>query len=137
MQEDCIGGGPTRLFYLNGVLYHNSSTRFQDIRDGLSNVFMVGETRYQSTNMSWASTAKLTYLAMPFTITAARDLINSVPAQPPSNWEEISRMFGSYHVGGCHFAMADGSVHFVSENINKFVYHELAIRNDGQPVGGF
>jgi prepilin-type processing-associated H-X9-DG protein len=31
--------------------------------------------------------------------------------------------FASRHVGGCHFALADGSVRFVSENIHHTSYH--------------
>ncbi|WP_145262102.1 DUF1559 domain-containing protein [Calycomorphotria hydatis] len=47
------------------------------------------------------------------------------------------RAFGSYHVGGAHFAMADGSVHFLSENIDIATYQNLAIRNDGNVIGEF
>lgn len=43
----------------------------------------------------------------------------------------------SPHVGGVHFTFADGSVRFLSENINTTVYHNLGARNDGNPVGDF
>lgn len=132
----CIGGSLSRLFYLNGVFYHNSHTRFRDISDGQANTFLVGETKYQSTNMGWASTAKLDFLGLPFTIAAAKEPINSSQYNP-TGWEQVSIMFGSQHTGGCHFCLADGSVQFVSENINISVYQQLAIRNDGEPVGGF
>jgi prepilin-type N-terminal cleavage/methylation domain-containing protein/prepilin-type processing-associated H-X9-DG protein len=134
-QAECIGGAVTRLFYRNGVLFHNSPTRFRDLRDGQSQVFLLGESKYQSTNMGWASTAKLDFFGLPFTIAAAKEPINSAPYDP-TGWESVSRTFGSEHPGGCHFCMADGSVHFLSENISIEVYQQLAIRDDGQPLGG-
>jgi prepilin-type N-terminal cleavage/methylation domain-containing protein len=134
-EADCVGGAVGRLFYRNGLLFHNSSARFRDIRDGSSNVFLVGESRYQGTNMGWASTAKLDFFGLPFTIAAANEPINSAPYDP-TGWENVSRLFGSEHTGGCHFCLADGSVHFVSENININVYQRLAIRDDGQPLEG-
>ena len=45
--------------------------------------------------------------------------------------------FGSHHSGGCQFAMADGSVHFVAETIDLAVYRGLGARDDGLPAGGF
>ena len=47
------------------------------------------------------------------------------------------RAFGSGHVGGCHFGLADGSVRFISENIEISTLQHLAIRNDGQVIGEF
>jgi prepilin-type N-terminal cleavage/methylation domain-containing protein len=56
--------------------------------------------------------------------------------------------FGSYHQGGGHFLLGDGSVHFISENISAVpdpggnyriygVYNRLGSREDGQAVSGF
>jgi len=55
--------------------------------------------------------------------------------------------FGSQHTGGAHFGMADGSVRFISENIqwndlpNSYsdvgIYHLLGSIADGRPVSEF
>ena len=45
------------------------------------------------------------------------------------------RTFGSMHEGGCHFLLADGSVHFANENIDMDAYQNLAMRNDKNVVG--
>jgi hypothetical protein len=50
------------------------------------------------------------------------------------NW---TRSFRSEHVGGVQFAITDGSVHFVSENIDSHVLDALATRNGGEVTGGF
>ncbi len=52
-------------------------------------------------------------------------------------WVAMTSTFGSFHPGGCHFLLADGSVHFVSDDIGLNVYRSTGIINDGKPVGGF
>ena len=47
----------------------------------------------------------------------------------------VTRCFGSYHPGGCHFAMGDASVHFISENTDLWVLRQRAVRDDGLPLG--
>ncbi len=47
------------------------------------------------------------------------------------------RTFGSYHTGGAQFVFVDGSVQFISENIDLNTYQNLGIRNDGQVLGEF
>ena len=43
----------------------------------------------------------------------------------------------SFHVGGAHFAMADGTVRFISQNVNLETMARLVLFNDGNPVGEF
>ena len=41
--------------------------------------------------------------------------------------------FSSFHPGGAHFVLVDGSAHFVSENVNQSLLQSLATRA-GQDV---
>ncbi|HEY4262730.1 MAG TPA: H-X9-DG-CTERM domain-containing protein [Schlesneria sp.] len=50
---------------------------------------------------------------------------------------DTSANFGSQHIGGCHFAFCDGSVRFISQNIDINTYQRLGNRADGQIVGDF
>jgi prepilin-type processing-associated H-X9-DG protein len=75
--------------------------------------------------------------------------INSVftgnPTGPGNNCNPIcGRGAASYHVGGAQFAFGDGSVRFISENIDwkpemtiDSTYERLGAMADGQPVGDF
>ena len=38
-------------------------------------------------------------------------------------------LYGSFHPGGANFAYADGSVHFLSDDIDPLLYVVLASRN--------
>ncbi|MFI4850256.1 MAG: DUF1559 domain-containing protein, partial [Gimesia chilikensis] len=42
----------------------------------------------------------------------------------------------SFHEGGAHFLVGDGSVHFLSENIDLQVFQQLGHISDGLPTGG-
>lgn len=43
----------------------------------------------------------------------------------------------SFHKGGCHVGMGDGSVRFVAENMNAKTFAALFTRNGGEVVGEF
>ena len=45
--------------------------------------------------------------------------------------------FSSTHVGGCQFAMGDGSIKFISENVNMQTLKDLFNRADGNMSGEF
>jgi len=56
----------------------------------------------------------------------------------PSIWSNrtiSAHNFGSNHPGGCHMAMVDGSVHFVSEQVNIHIHRQTGNRSDGMPFG--
>jgi prepilin-type N-terminal cleavage/methylation domain-containing protein/prepilin-type processing-associated H-X9-DG protein len=144
--HDCLALTSIR-FYTNGVLYVNSKVGFKDITDGTSNVFLVGESFYNPTLQNspaqraqgWASAAcTQTDGALVPTLASAWKGINSWPSNPDvtSALYIMSDYFSSRHVGGSHFLMADGSVHFVSQNVDSTLFQKTGIRNDGLPAGG-
>jgi hypothetical protein len=40
-------------------------------------------------------------------------------------------ILNSYHTGGIHVMMGDGSVHFVSDNMNFVTFQQLCVKDDG------
>jgi len=143
----CTNTAGNRYWMVNGILYHNSSTRMSHITDGTTNVFLVGETKYQSIKAGnpsqyygWASSDwPLPTYGSPSQVAGAVVAINSAAHYPAVNhtFDVQTRTFGSYHEGGCHFTMADGSVHFVSENVDLTIYQQMGKRADGLPISNF
>ncbi len=163
-EAECLTGASVnrRVRFNNGVLHTNSRVRIADIGDGTTQTFLVGESRwwsYEHTNAGWPSwfswaSANRTAGSSSHTLVlaAAVDPINNplVDYDARQEWVDDSgsytntlylgthtRCFGSRHPGGCHFAMADGSVQFLSENMDLAVYRDLADRDDGCPVGSW
>ncbi len=120
-----------RASYVTGILFAGSSIRHRDVLDGDTNVFLVGESRYGGAD--WGASAKQDSCSYPRNLAGTQDQINLYPGKGVHD----TRGFSSFHVGGCHFTMGDGSVHFVSENINLSTYRGLGRRADGLPVGGY
>ncbi len=131
---DCTSSGCSpageRNFYVTGILYSGSKTKIRDITDGVSNVFLLGESRY--TDAAWGASAKQDSCALARNIAGAQEPINLYSGRGLHS----TRGFSSFHVGGAHFGMADGSTRFISENINLASYQQLGRREDGFPNGG-
>jgi prepilin-type N-terminal cleavage/methylation domain-containing protein/prepilin-type processing-associated H-X9-DG protein len=90
------------------------------IVDGTSKTFLVGEDLPRHNiwaSWPYANNAYGTCAIPP----------NIVPED--KTWQYESYSFRSDHPGGLNFAMADGSVHFVSEDVDLDVYRSLATRN--------
>ncbi|WP_437206853.1 DUF1559 family PulG-like putative transporter [Planctomicrobium sp. SH664] len=139
-EPDCSNGSGLRVFSRAGVLYANSSIKFRDLNDGSSNVYIVGESAYFPDAMSipnrgWASSPKMTASALPLVNAVALDQINiNLGVPTPATYN--SRGFSSHHTGGCHMLYCDGSVRFMSQNIDLATYQNLANRDDALPIGG-
>ena len=63
--------------------------------------------------------------------------IVGVTTNPPNSRQATFADFSSDHPSGAQFVFCDGSVHFLSENIDYVTYQRLGDRRDGQPVGDF
>ena len=55
------------------------------------------------------------------------------PNHPDTHFDD----FSSSHVGGAQFCLGDGSVRFISENIDRGVYQSLATIQGGEVLGEF
>lgn len=110
------------------------TTRLAHVRDGASNTFAVGETVGAWTKWAWW------YSQNGVTATCAIPLNYSIPGRPREqniiNWQN-NYGFMSRHSGGAHFCLVDGSVRFVSENIDLKTYRNLATIAGGEPIGAF
>ncbi len=123
----------------------SSSCRFRDISDGTSNTVAVAETTLDVKNgvaPTWAYTKWVgggvdfaytrginfwpccSWLSPPFANTTRNSL---------GDWSAP----GSTHPGGMQVCLADGSVRFISENIDRNTRLNLAYIADGNPLGEF
>ncbi|EAQ78066.1 DUF1559 domain-containing protein [Blastopirellula marina] len=117
------------LSLAGGILHAHSKTSFGKIKDGTSNTLLIGENQNfgPSKGVLWASV----------NLADTRNGINGVQTGPGSSYFSRSYPFSSAHPGGCHFALADGSAHFVSQNIAQATLEALANKADGNVIGEY
>jgi len=111
------------------------SARFRDVPDGLSNTFCLGETIGALSIVQNWGVQNFGTTAHPINNSNAI-LAASPPTQANPQWDD-SIGFRSFHTGGCHFLMGDGSIRFVSENIAGPTYRAMGSRDGGEVVGEF
>ncbi len=129
----------------DGLLYPGSKTRFRDVTDGTSNTIAVAETREESASV-WIDGTTATVVARWMdlsnmtTYSGNTSSINYTPYFQGGVFpNSIGQNYGpsSMHEGGAHHLLADGSVRFISENINIGVYTALVSRAGGEVIGEY
>jgi len=139
----------------NGVMFLNSAISSREILDGSSNTIFLGEVRpkdHRTPTLGWMSGTHATLRATSKLNEqdksgAARPAVAPVDAGAPdamapmnpqellSGFAPVEEGFASFHTGGAQFAMGDGAVRFISENIDPSVFRSLGHRADGEPLG--
>lgn len=124
------GQGPTPR-KATGIFWLNSSRRYRDVMDGLSNVFLLGERGATSGGGLWLGVRGNDYENDQVTDCSFGNEINSGFAA-----------FSSDHGSGAWFLMGDGAVRFVSDSIESSnatdedmgLYQRLSHISDNNPV---
>lgn len=136
---------------LNGMFWGCSSVKMRDLVDGASNTVMIGESYVEPTYVKDGQGMDFWTMGSPqsggWTVGGAGGTeyseglgstgprINS-RLDPSINGVLMEMSFGSWHVGGATFVMADGSVKFLSETIDQTVYRGLGSRDGGELASG-
>jgi prepilin-type processing-associated H-X9-DG protein len=100
-----------------GVFAYDRATKIRDITDGTSNTIAVTDGKDHG---PWGAGAHPTMRAL-----TEKPYINGPDG------------IGGPHAGGINAALADGSVRFISENIDPTVFEALTTISGGEVVGGF
>ncbi|MCA8997507.1 MAG: DUF1559 domain-containing protein [Planctomycetaceae bacterium] len=125
---------------VNGIFKYIGSTTIAECIDGTSNTVAVFENmHYRGGNGANFDYRHSDYTAWISPLAAVHNLRN------PINNRNAAWMQGandlrceapsSRHVGGVQALLADGSVHFLNENIDHGTRYKLAVRNDNMSVG--
>ena len=122
-----------RLFKADGIMANVDSCKIVDISDGTSNTLMIGEVTGRGpgshVGFYWASHDVAS------TVGGINSAPNSIPGECPYSAGRGCG-FSSFHPGGAHFTLADGSVQFISENIDAETLKRLTTRAGGDVVMG-
>jgi len=141
-----------------GMFATNSSVRIRDVTDGTSTTILAGEINWDQINGAngsalWYGASNPTTGAASGTWGVVRTAGTGLNQFVYGDWRD-NRQFGSPHAGGAQFLFADGSVHFISNQIHfanvtdagywadktpslMGQYERLLSRNDGQIVEKF
>jgi prepilin-type N-terminal cleavage/methylation domain-containing protein len=118
---------------------HSHATTLAHVKDGLSNTIFLGEVRPQCGahhRNGWHRSNNgngLTATIVPINFSTCQPDSFPDKCKTPCNWNnELG--FRSLHPGGALFAMGDGSVHFITQNIDHWTYQYLGAKADGKAV---
>ena len=122
--------------------YFKGGVKIREIIDGTSKTILVGEASPEDGNSSaWSSDGDwaLASVQLNWDWRTAGVCLNA-NGEPdfarPECYTQI-RGFRSYHPGGVHFAMADGSVRFISDDIEHLTFRASSTKNWGEVVGSY
>jgi prepilin-type N-terminal cleavage/methylation domain-containing protein len=155
--DNCCTCNVQGIHARGGVLLAIKTINFRDMSDGSSNIIAVSEqsewaknaagqqvriTNNHGWTMGTAGVSETTTQRR-FNLTTVRYPPNAVRALGGSVLPGVCINDGanngifSAHTGGVHALLSDGSVRFVSENIDMVTLKRASTRNDGAPVSEF
>jgi prepilin-type N-terminal cleavage/methylation domain-containing protein len=132
-----VRGKDTRVMFSD-----DTKTRIADVTDGTTNTVMMAEQVRDKYNGALGGWSYRCHVNNGIDFTRDWYRINQWDYYGDVTTFRVGRLgqwmtAGSYHVGGVHVLLADGSVRFVSENIDGPTQNRLARMADGNTVGEF
>ncbi len=125
----------------NGIFVLNRAISANDVTDGLSHTLMAGEKTYGGHELGWVSGSRATLCNTGSIINELPDGTSARAGTRVFEWEpeepKATGGFASFHSGGAQFVLGDGSVRFISENIDPKLFSNLGNRHDGELVADF
>jgi prepilin-type N-terminal cleavage/methylation domain-containing protein/prepilin-type processing-associated H-X9-DG protein len=138
----------------DGPFYRNSRTRLSDVTDGLSKSIFLGEHSSALSDKTWVGALPGAYthpllqtpenapepaatLVLVHAGPSGGELdITGFPIIHPINFptHHVCQMFAE-HPGGGNVGLGDGSVRFVSDNVNLITWAEYSSINEGEVSG--
>ncbi len=157
----CGIDGSTGVFWRAG--FSNSGTGvavpykigIRNLTDGTTNTILIGEIawmrgQYRHQAAVWAGCMQGQQgNCVDDVLASGRAAINHTASGIPGNGDQMAESFSSNHTGGANFVFGDGSVRFISQNIDYVTngpsnssaidstYERLLGRDDGQVIGDF
>jgi prepilin-type N-terminal cleavage/methylation domain-containing protein/prepilin-type processing-associated H-X9-DG protein len=122
----------------DGMFYRHDQyrpLRLEQMQDGTSNILMLGEDiASMNVHCGWP---RANYSVGTCSIPLNNGMVAGQPGfNNPGDWPNLYS-FRSRHSGGANFALADGSVRFVSQSIALATYRALATHSGGEVVSNY
>jgi len=124
----------------NGIFFINSKIAIRDMVDGTTSTFLAGERQQGLGNGTLGVSVPDQTAVVNMGVVTLSNQSNSggqVLFSGITLPQQSSSGTGSNHIGGCHMLLGDGSVRFVSVNVNLTTYQNVCSRNDGNVVSDF
>ncbi|MDA0832102.1 MAG: DUF1559 domain-containing protein [Planctomycetota bacterium] len=133
----------------NGMLQIGNASLIRDCSDGTSNTIIVGEDSGEIAGVDYRKNLSGGWAGPrgPFLgggsgyggggVVTIRYSPNPQTAPPYSGSGFNNGPLTSYHAGGVHVLLTDGSVRFISSNLDLTTLLRLGTINDGQLLGDF